>query len=594
METTRVHISVEDFLELELSDATLQTEDGHTFPIHRYKLAENSAYFLALFRYTGDDKNNLLIPGVEGGILRGVLDYVYTGTLHIAEENLCELIIAADYLALEKLQNYLETVAMKDLTVRNSIAIFAIALRINRVQLSKCAFRFIETNFENIVSNKTADFYEMHPELLKQVLNSRNLRVRSETIVWTTIVEWVEADLTDRLRHVPDLLKCLKVADVDEDLATEILGHNMVVKNKFCETMACENAVDSTSVIKFRHCMLNNAAEIPQLEFYRRPSRLHFMARLNRSSVTITGIEIFVTYDESLDLWRKVTQFNSILTKYLVAVGNYIYIADYNRIFQYHIIEKQWRELPSFIITRRSGFCVVELQGLIYVLGGGFLGGNIYNVEVYDPEEDAWRETTPVIPPIKNFQAIALDGSIYIVGWSGNLLGQGLIFQSYNPGTKIWSMLPEPSLTRISFDLIGYQGQLYLFQGKMGNSELKDVEIYDPKNNIWHSTTNLPYDYESPTAIVVDDRLIVFDTELLSCYLDYHHIYAKYPPVQWEPNQKRWNDVDESCEICNLRKHFFTTLEEIESINFISNENKDPATAFEKKSIRFHVNPDLL
>lgn len=63
------------------------------------------------------------------------------------------------------------------------------------------------------------------------------------------------------------------------------------------------------------------------------------------------------------------------------------------------------------LIIPRSQYDVAKLQGAIYVLGGmnvlegadGFTYENIYNIEVYDKEADAWYETAlMILPPITN------------------------------------------------------------------------------------------------------------------------------------------------------------------------------------------------
>lgn len=566
---------------LELSDAKLYTDDGHEFLVHRVVLAKSSKYFLALFYGMGCPKNDILIPGIKGEVLSNTLSYIYNGNIRADEENFCDLIVAADYFLLENLVSHLKILLPSKLSLDNSFAIFMVAIRINRMDIAKEIYRFIETHFEEVMNHKIEELCEIPFEPFKQLLSKRNLRVRNENVVWLAIVKWVEADSLNRLQYVPELMMCLKTNDVDELLATEIFQHGIVAKNKFLEKMGFENVSNSMHIFKLRQyitCRIwSNPEHIRSFSFHRWPLRLHFIANMY-ANVRSSGIQIFVTYDENTDLWRKVTEIDRT-PEYLFFAYDYIYIFDIDRVTnnRFSIIEKQWLDFTSFRIPRRY-YAVVMLQGLIYVIGGvsAITGVETYNVEVFDTEEDEWYETTPMLP-ITCFAAISFNESIYVVGNRRNLEAFVMIAQLYDPHTEIWHALPEPSVTRSQFALVAYDGELYVIGGSNADRPLKNVEVFNPNDNRWHTTTSLPHSFYFPVAVVINDKLIVYDS-----HLEDRNYMKTNPPVHWNSDRKCWDIIPESSPLCSLQVYNFFTVEDDEYMDLILKENKHPETVFER------------
>lgn len=109
---------------LELSDGKLRTEDGRSFDIHKYVLAKRTEYFYAMFCGIGKKKSDVLIPGIKGEVLSNILCYIYTGNIHVTEENICDLIVASDYLLLNDLLSRLKEFLTRRLSAINCISIF--------------------------------------------------------------------------------------------------------------------------------------------------------------------------------------------------------------------------------------------------------------------------------------------------------------------------------------------------------------------------------------------------------------------------------------------------------------------------------------
>lgn len=75
--------------------------------------------------------------------------------------------------------------------------------------LENRVLQYILHNFSEI-SKYCTDMLQLSYEDLVAITNSDVLNVKSEEIVWETILAWLNYDVDNRRRHVVDLLKCVR------------------------------------------------------------------------------------------------------------------------------------------------------------------------------------------------------------------------------------------------------------------------------------------------------------------------------------------------------------------------------------------------
>jgi N-acetylneuraminic acid mutarotase len=125
-------------------------------------------------------------------------------------------------------------------------------------------------------------------------------------------------------------------------------------------------------------------------------------------------------------------------------------------VFEYDPVSDHWAPRQSMDIARTQ-HSVVELDGLIYVLGGLNDSGTLDSVEVYNPEADQWHSAVSLESPLESFGAVSESGKIHVLHHT--------IHYTYSPESgKMADLTPMPS-SRHGFGVTVLDGVLYALGG---------------------------------------------------------------------------------------------------------------------------------
>ena len=159
-----------------------------------------------------------------------------------------------------------------------------------------------------------------------------------------------------------------------------------------------------------------------------------------------------------------------------------------------------WREISGFtgepVGRHENSFVKV---GDKFILIGGRSSDTKY-VEIYDPATNAWTQGALHPMEMHHFQAVELDGLIYVIGaFTGDFpieVGIRSIF-IYDPSTDQWHQGPEMPSTRIrgSAASIAYEGKIYVLSGLIDGHRAGHVtwfDVFDPSTNTWIQLPDAP------------------------------------------------------------------------------------------------------
>jgi N-acetylneuraminic acid mutarotase len=142
---------------------------------------------------------------------------------------------------------------------------------------------------------------------------------------------------------------------------------------------------------------------------------------------------------------------------------------------------------------------VVELDGIIYVLGGFDVSGTTLNrVSAYEVATNTWSNVAPLPLAVHHVNAAVVGGKIYVVGsLEANFSSHGGVWE-FDPSQNAWTTLSDmPAGTERGSSAVGViDGTIYLAGGFRSLGSVSDVSSYTPSSQQWNTTLD-----DLPTAL---------------------------------------------------------------------------------------------
>ncbi|XP_035228990.1 kelch-like protein 18 [Stegodyphus dumicola] len=549
-----------------LSDATLRTTDGSVFPVHKIILARHSDYFQALFCGNFSPGKEILIQGIDGRTLNDILIYIYTGRIKFDVENILNMLVASDYLLDNKLMEECKLFALRTMSISSSLPLLSIAFKYERLGILSDCYRFVQVHFDDILYSPKTDIGDVPLEVLYQLLGDKSLNVAEERDVWMAIVMWIEKNILDRMLYVPSLVSCLSLEAVDESLAKDIILHPFVQNNRFCEAITKSTGTYFSKL----ECFLSRI-QSPVYNISRYPDYLNLIVHFYSSDYN-ENIEIFLTYDSKLDMWRQLCT-ASMTSNLVVLARQYVYMFNTyeNQCTAFNITEKFWFTPDSHNMPRFK-YCVVEVEGSIYILGGFLPSVNEATnfVEVYNLDTNTWDEVSRM-SFMNTYDAVSLDGKIYAFGDTFNGHEIIMVAQAYNPHLDRWTFVTSPRISRRDFIAVAYKRHIYLIGGHEDGTSLTNVEQYDPFADVWMDFPDLPFFYFVPSAVVLQDTLIVYDGHTMD-----RERYKTNASCYWDEYESCWKTFVSDLSLDNIHLFRFCEIHNAEIVRDLTRENRRP------------------
>ena len=205
------------------------------FSAHRIVLSASSDYFHAMFAHGMKESNQEVIElkdeSISAAALKIVLDSIYSGDLQVNDENIFEVLVAADHLqvtsAVQQCCDYLQTQFVDQLRfdVQTFCRVSAIADRhglkdLQEATQTKMAYIYKEIcESEEFLSHVDADQYT-------RLLSRDDLSAPSETFVFKSVMLWIKHKKEERMTVAAKVIGAVRLGLVDikaliEELNTE-------------------------------------------------------------------------------------------------------------------------------------------------------------------------------------------------------------------------------------------------------------------------------------------------------------------------------------------------------------------------------------
>ncbi|KAJ9582804.1 hypothetical protein L9F63_022845 [Diploptera punctata] len=495
-----------------LCDATVRVDDGGVFPVHRAILSACSSYFRALFTTTlhSREKIDVLLPGVTSDKLTLILQYAYLRQVDISEENVCELLITADYLCVVGVLELCCEFLRNSLTVHNCIGIMRFAREYFCFGLEADARRFVMRNFVQ-VSQQSDELLELPVQELRSMVGADELNVKSEELVWDCVLRWINHDADNRKAHIVDLMKNIRLGLIDTQFFLEnVKDHPYVTGNDACRPIIIET-------LKFLYdleMITQKDGEVPTPEIARPrvPHEILFAIGGWSGGSPTNFIE---TYDTRADRWVKVEEVDrsgprayhgtAVVGFNIYVIGGFDGMDYFNSCRCFNAVNKTWREVAP-MNARRCYVSVAVLGELVYAMGG-YDGHHRQNTaERYNYRTNQWSLIAPMNVQRSDASATTLNDRIYI---TGGFNGQECMNSAevYDPETNQWTMIQAMRSRRSGVSCIAYHRYVYVIGGFNGISRMCSGEKYNPATNTWTQIPDM-YNPRSNFAIEVIDDMV--------------------------------------------------------------------------------------
>lgn len=219
-----------DLLENEkFVDCVLKIKDKE-FPCHRLVLAASSPFFKAMFLSELEEskKREIVLKDVEPSVMGMILRYLYTSDINLTEQNVQDIFMVANMYQIPSIFSVCVSYLQEKMVLGNCLAIFRLGLLLDCPRLALAAREFICERYSIVVRDQ--DFLQLGASELGILITSDALNVECEEQVFESLMDWVKHDETDRLKHVPELLQCIRFRLIPLDYFKEKVERHQYIR----------------------------------------------------------------------------------------------------------------------------------------------------------------------------------------------------------------------------------------------------------------------------------------------------------------------------------------------------------------------------
>ncbi|XP_042362964.1 kelch-like protein 10 [Plectropomus leopardus] len=496
-------------LEGTFCDAIIKVEDIE-FPVHRIVLCQCSSYFIALFkRWATPDKKIFDIPGLSPDMMQLIIEFAYSGSVSVTEDNVQELLHAADQLNVMDVVQTCCNFLGEHLCPENCVGIFHLTNIIFHSELQRKAYRYIIDHFEEVVY--TEEFLQLSVQELTGIIERDDLNVRLESTVYEAILRWISHKPAERNGYIAELLYKVRLALLSLDYFTINVMSNVLVQNNAECLSRVREAHITLQRIRANRTSLSRLCS--PLARPRLPNAILLSIGGWSGGDPTNGIE---AYDIRADYWINVTNNHerprayhgtAFLNGDLYCVGGFDRAEHFNSVRRFDLSSHTWHEVAS-MYYRRCYVSVTVLSGCIYAMGGYDGHTRLSTAERYRPETNQWSLIAPMHELRSDASCTTLNNKVYICGgFNGNECLQTA--ECYSPETNQWTMISPMNSRRSGIGVIAYADHVYAVGGFDGTVRLQSAEAYNPRTDTWQDVASMLTPRSNFGIEVLDNLLFV-------------------------------------------------------------------------------------
>ncbi|KAJ5078384.1 pep-cterm sorting domain-containing protein [Anaeramoeba ignava] len=199
------------------------------FNCHRAILSFRSNYFDGLFRSKMKEyqEGRVFFSDVSPEVMKNILDYIYTGSIEITEENAVEILIKSKQLCIDEIVFFTSNFIQRNINIDNVVEILNIASQFDCDQVFNYCFHFIKDHFQQLIDNIDSNYFHLSEKHLKMFLEQNDLNVEQELDLFYAVLKWSQfnAGLPVGIERVPN----------NKPTKFSSIFSNVIKKIRFCD-----------------------------------------------------------------------------------------------------------------------------------------------------------------------------------------------------------------------------------------------------------------------------------------------------------------------------------------------------------------------
>ena len=540
------------------SDVQLKV-GGKIFHCHRLILALKSPYFeKKLFPSSSspaaaaDQVQVLVLKDISADDFDKVLQFMYTGEVELTNQNVRNILRAADVIELNELTQFCGDYLLDSVSTTNCIGHWRLAEQMNLAALAAACKRLCLKEFEKIGSS-TDELSSLSEKMMVELLEDEELVVESEVDVCETLMKWLNSQTQAGYTVQPhQLLTLIRWSGVPVEYVKSNLLTNSLLMNdrpsfEFLSKVISyrlsgvqfngletfhrpSTGVEQCVVIVGVNTVAELTSDVLHLSLQSKDQVTNMQAiptcMPRESAACVSGSQLYVTGVgesnseawkwESVVGWTRCADMNKGRKKHCATFVNNtsMYVLGgvddtgkktLDSIEQYNTVTNKWTKVGQLIHAARAAACAVYKTS-IYVFGGIDNDVDLDCVQVFDTATKVCTELTQRLPRSERLlRAVMWDKSVILLNHRTCLI--------FDLDQKTFQLRHQFSAGIIHFGLVLENQRIFVIGGGTDQTglagkktwtcsdEVKSVAVMDIINN--QSTPNWIHHTKLPTPCLV-------------------------------------------------------------------------------------------